>query len=96
MATGTIKKPQTIQYGDTAATRCAAGETVDVSIVFDTPFAREPLIIVGFRTGSTAAGFGNCSVSTVPTSISTTGFDARIFNNDSAARAPVISWIAIG
>lgn len=85
-----------IQSGAFTAASTDGGTYTDTQVTFPTAFASPPNVVVGFRTGSTAAAFGHCSCAVVPGSITTTGCTIRFFNGDTTARLPEITWIAIG
>lgn len=71
----------------------SAGSYKDYSLSFNKTFTSIPVVTVSFFSDSTAPGFGNCSVSVHSTT--TSGCKVRIFNNDSSARNPAVSWIAM-
>ena len=71
----------------------SAGSYKDYSLSFNKTFTSIPVVAVSFFSDSTAPGFGNCSVSVHSTT--TSGCKVRIFNNDSSARNPAVSWIAM-
>ena len=64
-------------------------------ISFGKTFSATPIVVVGLSSSSEGYGMGNVSVSAFD--ITTTGFKARCFNNDttSNSRSPGIYWIAI-
>lgn len=80
--------------GVTAGISVAAGAFEDVAITFSQSFTTAPSVVVGFLSSSTAPTFGSCSVAV--NSVTTSGFTIRVFNNDSATRAPAVEWIAFG
>ena len=84
-----------VQCGLIAATNVSSGSYADVSVTFPKAFQSVPVVVVGFKSESTAGTFGRCCVSVkgLPT---TTGFTARIFNGDSSGRMPAVTWIAAG
>jgi hypothetical protein len=57
-------------------------------------FVSAPVVVVGFKSDSSAGTFGRCCVSAH--SVTTTGFTLRFFNGDSSNRNPEFYWIAIG
>lgn len=65
----------------------------DYQVYFSKTFSSAPIVVVGMMSSSTGYGVGSVSVSAH--SITTTGFTARIFNNDTSARSPYIHWIAM-
>lgn len=92
---------------DTLATRSRridsgqqSGSTVtkqtyqDFSVSFNITFPAAPNVVVGLESASTGYGMGMVSVAA--TNITTTGFTLRVFNADTANRAPAVNWIAIG
>lgn len=64
-------------------------------ISFGKTFSATPIVVVGLSSSSEGYGMGNISVSALE--ITTTGFKARCFNNDTTtpSRSPGIYWIAI-
>ena len=85
-----------VQWGETAAVSVAAGGIQDVEIAFERPFAAPPWVMAGFATASTAGSFGRCCVAVVPGGVTSAGFTARLYNGDSAARSPRVTWLALG
>lgn len=90
-----------IRAGSVAALgNTAAGAYKDKSVSFGTEmgsayeFASAPVVVVGFKSDSSAGTFGRCCVSAH--SVTTTGFTLRFFNGDSSNRNPEFYWIAIG
>ena len=53
-----------------------------------------PDVVVGFNSGSTAAGFGGLSIAV--SDRTATGFKVKIFNNTNTDRSPGFYWIAMG
>lgn len=64
-----------------------------LSVTFPSAFDYVPNVVVGFRSTSTAGGFGACSVAV--NSVTATGFTYRVFNADTQTRNPGIYWIAL-
>ena len=83
-----------IDAGTTGQVTTAANSVTTTAVVFNKTFSAAPLVVCGFATGATAAGFGRCSCSV--TGISKTGCSIKIFNSDSSSRGPTVYWIAIG
>lgn len=90
-----------IRAGSVAALgNTAGGAYKDKSVSFGTElgsafeFTSAPVVVVGFKSDSSAGTFGRCCVSAH--SITTTGFTLRFFNGDSSNRNPEFYWIAIG
>lgn len=90
-----------IRAGSVAALgNTAAGAYKDKSVSFGTEmgsayeFVSAPVVVVGFKSDSSAGTFGRCCVSAH--SVTTTGFTLRFFNGDSSNRNPEFYWIAIG
>lgn len=90
-----------IRAGSVAALgNTAGGAYKDKSVSFGTElggayeFASAPVVVVGFKSDSSAGTFGRCCVSAH--SVTTTGFTLRFFNGDSSNRNPEFYWIAIG
>ena len=74
----------------------AGGTCSDHDVTFPTPFAEGtvPVVVVSFRTSSSAPTFGNCTCSVH--SKTNTGFTIRFFNGDTSNRSPGFDWIAVG
>ena len=66
----------------------------EVQVTFQHEFEYNPIVVVGFETGSVAPTFGRCSCGVWERT--TTGFKIRVYNNDSETRTPGVSWIAVG
>lgn len=71
-----------------------AGAATDTTINFPESFSSIPTVVACFHAASGAAGHGNLSISVH--SETTTSFTVRVNSDDSANRAPNVSWIAIG
>ena len=84
-----------VQCGRIAGTSVDSSKYVDVPITFPRTFHSAPIVAVGFETESTAGSFGRCSVAGTGT-VTAAGFTVRIFNGDTTARVPRVSWIAVG
>ena len=78
-----------------SGTSVDSSKYVDVPITFPRAFHSAPIVVVGFETESTAGSFGRCSVAVTGT-VTAAGFTVRIFNGDTTARVPRVSWIAVG
>lgn len=85
---------KTADFGTLSPASVAAGTYADTQVTFNQAFKSLPVVVACFISASTAASFGNCTLSVLGRS--TSGFTVRIFNNDSSAREPDIAWIAIG
>lgn len=74
----------------------SSGSYKDGSVTFPTPFAAGtvPIVVITFRSSSTAGTFGRCCVSVL--SADNTGFSFRFFNGDSSNRSPDYNYIAYG
>lgn len=74
----------------------SSGSYKDGSVTFPKPFAAGsvPIVVISFRSSSTAGTFGRCCVSVLSTD--NTGFTFRFFNGDSSARSPDYTYIAFG
>lgn len=70
-----------------------AGAYRDFSVDFGTTLSNAPNVVACFDSQSTDGAFGKCSLSVH--SITTTGFKIRMFNGDTANRAPKYRWIAV-
>ena len=66
----------------------------EVQVTFQHEFKYNPIVVVGFETGSVAPTFGRCSCGVWDRT--TTGFKIRVYNNDAETRTPAVSWIAVG
>lgn len=84
-----------VQCGRISSVTVPNGGYEDVGVTFPKEFYAAPIVVVSFETESTAGSFGKCSVA-VTSTVTTTGFTARIFNGDSTNRTPRVSWIAVG
>ena len=74
-------------------TSIAANSYHDYSVSFGHTYASAPNVQLTIYTTSTATTF-DCDI--YLTSVSTTGFTARIFNRENASRSPGFHWKAIG
>ena len=84
-----------IQAGATSSGVAAgANKTTETNFTFPTEFKSAPIVVVSFRSATTAATHG--SIGVVADNVTTTGFTARICNNTSTERSPRVCWIAIG
>ena len=72
----------------------AAGGYQELTIAFAQAYQTPPVVLCGFWSGSTAGGFGRCSAASFD--VTTTGCKARVYNGDSSARTPSVTWIAVG
>lgn len=70
-----------------------ANSYADFSITFNRSFTSAPIVTASFWSTSTAVEMGYLSLAVH--TITTTGFQVRVFNKDSSARAPYINWIAL-
>lgn len=77
----------------TNVSNVASHDYADYQVTFSKAFSSAPIVVVGMMSSST--GYGTGSVSVSAHSITTHGFTARIFNNDTSARSPYIHWIAM-
>ena len=82
-----------IQRGVVQIGTVATHDIGEVLVTFDEPFQATPVVVAGLYSGSSGYGMGSVSVGV--RGISSTGFYARVFNNDSVARIPDVEWIAI-
>lgn len=86
-----------IQSGEASmSSGVSGGNYSDTDVIFPHAYKADtiPVVVVGFRTSSDAAAFGNCACSAH--SVSATGFKIRFFNGDTTKRAPGFNWIAVG
>lgn len=83
-----------ILSGYVAGTTVTAGSYADITVSFGTTLDTAPTVVACFQSVSTAGAFGKCTLAVH--SITTTGCKIRIFNGDTANRAPDLRWIAIG
>ena len=88
-----IKKYDKIQGGREMSINVAANSYTDKSVTFSKAFSSTPTVVAGMDSASTAAALGNITVSV--TTVSATGFTARIFNAGSTGRSPGFYWIAV-
>lgn len=84
----------TAQSGTVAISRVDSGGYYDAEITFPNAFDSVPHVHAMLYSGSTAGGCGNLSIAIKSSSITATGFTARVYNNDSSYRAPSVYWIA--
>jgi len=89
------RKSLGIQSGAFTVESTSGGTYTDTDVTFPATFASVPIVVVGFRTASTAAAFGHCSCAVVSGSITTTGCTIRFYNGDTSPRIPEITWVAI-
>lgn len=85
---GTVK----IQHGFIDFATIPSHSTADVAVTFDEPFPSAPNVVACLNS---SGGYGVGSLSVGVFSITTTGFTARVFNNDTSGRGPDVEWIAI-
>lgn len=85
-----------IQSGEIGSISVTKATYVEQQIAFPIAFSSPPTVVVGIKTGSTAPGMGNVEVAVAYGTVTTTGFSVRVYNNDTANRAPGITWIAVG
>ena len=86
-----------VQSGEVSMTSgVSGGNYSDTDVTFPVAYKIDtiPVVVVGFRTSSDAAAFGNCACSAH--SVSSVGFKIRFFNGDTTKRAPGFNWIAVG
>ena len=85
--------PAMMECGQITVSNVASHSYADYQVTFTKTFSSAPIVVVGMMSSSTGHGSGSVSVSAH--SITTSGFTARIFNNDTSARSPYIHWIAM-
>lgn len=73
-----------------------AGTYVDIPITFTKSFKSPPNVSAVFEGNSTGAGCGNMACFVKYQTVDADGFEVRIYNNDSANRAPAVRWLAVG
>ena len=83
-----------IDSGRVAGSNVTKQSYQDFSINFNFTFPATPNVVVCLESTSTGYGMGMVSVSAI--NITTTGFTLRVFNADTANRAPAVNWVAIG
>lgn len=81
-----------IQHGFIDFATIPSHSTVDVAVTFAEPFPAAPNVVACLNS---SGGYGVGSLSVGVFSITTTGFTARVFNNDTSGRGPDVEWIAI-
>ena len=81
------------QHGRITGSNVASHAYQDYPVTFDNGFEAAPTVVAGLFSSSTGYGVGSVSVGVH--SITSTGFTARVFNNDSTTRSPDIEWIAM-
>lgn len=67
----------------------------DVDVTFNKTFTKIPIITCTLVSNSTGVGIGSVSCVVLESSISTTGFTIRVYNNDTSNRTPRINWMAV-
>ena len=95
------KSALNITPSDVGITKGTVGQTEtvsansyrDYSVSFGRTYSSAPVVQLTIYSTSTSADF-NCDI--VLRSVTTTGFTARIFNRENAARSPGFHWTAIG
>lgn len=71
-----------------------ATDAVEYTLTFNKTFASAPVVVASLFSDSTqGSGLGSCTVTVH--SVTTSGCKIKIFNNDTQARNPAVSWIAI-
>lgn len=80
------------QSGIITASSVASGSTSDISVTFDVPFNKNPIVVASIFSSQTT-GMGQCSVSVY--NITTTGCSIRLTNGYSSARSLGATWIAV-
>lgn len=93
IALANLFRSASIESGTITGSSVAAGSTMDYNVTYTKTFGSTPQPVACFSTTSTASGFGNCTLAVL--NRSRTGFTVRVYNNDTAARVPSITWIAI-
>ena len=88
-----IKFAPRIAYGKITDTSTAGRAYKDYTVTFKKAFKNTPMVVACFESTSTGYGFGSCSIAV--NNITKTGFKIRVFNNDTATRAPYLLWLAI-
>ena len=71
----------------------ATNTYADFPVTFSKAFATVPTVVAGLSSMSTGAGSGRLAVSAI--SVTTEGFTLRLFNGDTSARQPSLTWVAI-
>lgn len=83
-----------VTTGRTGSTNANANSYVDVNVSFGKTFTTTPTVLVSPEASSTAVNMGSVSLVLLPSSVTTTGFSVRIYNNTSNTRGLAFSWIA--
>ena len=89
----------TVQTGTVQSMlKVTTGSCADYKVTFPEPFKedKEPVVVVGFLSTSTAARFGNCACAVLEGSVTHEGFTIRFYNGDTSSRMPHFSYIAYG
>lgn len=68
----------------------------DVSISYNFAFPYTPAVISALYAAPNWYELGLCGVSVIPSSVTTSGFTARVYNASSGTRNLKVSWFAIG
>lgn len=91
---GGIEGIKSAQCGTTELIAVSKASYSDKTVTFPTPFTERPTVMLTLSTGSVAYAMGNF----LPTlsSVTTTGFTMRLFNNTGANRSFYVEWLAYG
>lgn len=89
-----LSKIPVIQSGFVGKYDVPANSYKDIQITYPKAFTTPPNVVVGLSSDSGSSTIGNVSATFLPGSNSIVGFTARIFNNDTAARSPYLTYIA--
>jgi len=84
-----------MQSGFVAAANISSGSLRTITVKFDTAFTTAPVVMLTLSSGSTAGSNGRVGCGIVPGSITTSGFQCKIWNGDSSARSPGLYWLAV-
>lgn len=76
---------------DTVTVEAGSIMSITRSLTFE--YDQPPVVLVGFDSSSASANFGRCTVSAY--NVTRTGFRIRVFNGDTATRAPALFYIVI-
>lgn len=86
-----------VQSGRTSSgASVSAGTYVDVPITFPQAFKSAPEVVACLRATSTSMGYAQLQCVVLNSSVTTTGFSARVYNGYSNGLSPFVSWIAMG
>ena len=85
-----------IDNGLTAAVHVEPQAYADINVSYNVDFPYTPTVQVAFGSSPDYYSLGYCAVSVIRSSVTRTGFTARVFNAGTSARNILVAWYAIG